>query len=100
MDKTDLNAAWVKQAQLDAERGVIECRVCRTKGSLADSVTLWRNGVLVFASCARCMAFHDILMRPNERGIEVRNSGASPKTAARARSATTSRARDAASSLR
>jgi hypothetical protein len=72
MERTDLNAAWVKQAQLDVDRGVIECRVCRTKGSLADSVTLWRNGVLVFASCSRCMAFHDILMRPTERGIEVR----------------------------
>lgn len=72
MDRADWSAAWVKQAQLDAERGVIECRVCRTKGSLADSVTLWRNGVLVFAACTRCMAFHDILMRPTDQGIEVR----------------------------
>ena len=72
MNKTDLNAAWVKQAQLDADRGVIECRVCHEKGSLETTITLWRNGALVFASCHRCMSFHDILMRPTDRGLEVR----------------------------
>ena len=72
MNSADVNAAWVKQAQLDAERGVIECRVCKAKGSLADTITLWRNGVLVFAACHPCTSTHDILMRPTERGLEVR----------------------------
>jgi hypothetical protein len=72
MNSADLNAAWVKQAQLDAERGVIECRVCHARGSLADTITLWRNAVLVFAACNRCASSHDILMRPTERGLEVR----------------------------
>ena len=72
MSDADLNAAWLKQAQLDAERGVIDCRVCKAKGSLADTITLWRNGVLVFAACHRCTSSHDILMRPTERGLEVR----------------------------
>ena len=72
MNDSERNAAWGKQAQLDAERGGIECRVCRTKGSLADSITLWRNAILGFASCHRCMSFHDILMRPTEHGLEVR----------------------------
>ena len=72
MNDAELNTAWVKQAQLDADRGVIECRVCRTKSSLADSITLWRNAILVFAACHRCMGCHDILMRPTARGLEVR----------------------------
>jgi hypothetical protein len=72
MNGVDQNAAWVKQAQLDADRGVIECRVCRAKKSLAETVTLWRNGVLVFASCDACSSSHDLLMRPTPRGLEVR----------------------------
>jgi hypothetical protein len=72
MNGADLNAAWVRQAQLDADRGVIECRVCHAKGSLADTITLWRNAVLVFAACHRCTSNHDILLRPTERGLEVR----------------------------
>ena len=72
MSEADRNAAWVKQAQLDADRGVIECRVCRAKKSLAETVTLWRNGVLVFASCDGCSSSHDLLMRPTPRGLEIR----------------------------
>ena len=72
MKEADLNVAWVTQAQRDAERGVIECRVCKVKSSLADTITLWRNGILVFAACHRCTSSHDILMRPTERGLEVR----------------------------
>jgi hypothetical protein len=72
MNEAELNAAWVKQAQLDADRGVIECRVCRAKASLADTITLWRNGALVFAACHPCTSTHDILMRPTARGLEVR----------------------------
>ena len=72
MDRNDLQRAWFRQAQLDAERGVIECRMCRRRSGLDEAVTLWRNGVLVFAVCDRCAATHDILMRPSEAGIEVR----------------------------
>ena len=72
MDRDDLQRAWARQAQLDAERGVIECRMCRRRSGLDEAVTLWRNGVLVFAVCDRCAATHDILMRPSEAGIEVR----------------------------
>ena len=72
MDRVDLQRAWARQAQLDAERGVIECRMCRRRSGLDETVTLWRNGMLVFAVCDRCAAAHDILMRPSEAGIEVR----------------------------
>jgi len=72
MKEAELNAAWVKQAQVDADRGVIECRVCRQKHSLANTITLWRNGALVFATCDACSARHDVLIRPTERGLEVR----------------------------
>lgn len=72
MRAEDLGEAWARQAQLDAERGVIECRMCRRRAGLDETVTLWRNGVLVFAICDRCAASHDILMSPTDTGIEVR----------------------------
>ena len=72
MTRDELPRAWVKQAQLDAERGVIECRMCRRKAGLDKATTLWRNGSLVFAVCDRCAGHHDILMRPTDAGIEVR----------------------------
>ena len=64
--------AWAKQAQLDAERGVIECRMCRRCAGLDEALTLWRNGALVFAVCDRCSTSHDVLLTPTEAGVEVR----------------------------
>jgi hypothetical protein len=64
--------AWVQQAQLDAERGVIECRMCWHHAGLDESTTLWRNGVLVFALCDHCAGSHDVVLSPAEGGIEVR----------------------------
>ena len=48
-----LSRAWAKQAQLDAERGVVACRMCRQEAGLDETTTLWRNGQLVFALCDR-----------------------------------------------
>ena len=42
--------AWVQQAQLDAERGVIACRMCQRHAGLDETTTLWRNGQLVFGA--------------------------------------------------
>jgi len=78
VDKAELQRAWVGQAQLDAERGVIECRMCRQRVGLDEAVTLWRNGILVFAICDRCAARHDILLTPTEAGIEVRGRRREP----------------------
>ena len=72
MTPAELNAAWVRQAQLDADHGLVECRVCKVKGELARAVTLWINGTLLFAVCERCRAEHEIVMRPTERGIEIK----------------------------
>ncbi|MFZ5787445.1 MAG: hypothetical protein ACOY3Y_13470 [Acidobacteriota bacterium] len=72
MDNAELHQAWVRQAQLDAERGVIECRMCRRRSGLDEAITLWRNGTLAFAVCDGCAARHDILLTPTEAGIEVR----------------------------
>ena len=72
MRAEDLGEAWARQAQLDAERGVIECRMCRRRAGLDETVTLWLGGVLVFAVCDRCAGSHDILMTPTDAGIEVR----------------------------
>ena len=45
---------------------------------LDEAVTLWRNGVLVFAVCDTCAQRHDILMSPVEAGIEVRARARGP----------------------
>jgi hypothetical protein len=68
----ELQRAWVQQAQADAERGVIECRMCRRRAGLEDTTTLWRNGLLVFALCDRCSASHEVVFSPSEAGVEVR----------------------------
>ena len=72
MEPDDLQRAWVRQAQLDAERGVVACRMCKAQVGLDQVITLWRNGALVFAVCDGCAATHEILIRPTEAGLEVR----------------------------
>jgi hypothetical protein len=72
MQPDALQRAWVAQAQQDAERGVIACRVCKAHTGLDASMTVWRNGLLVFAICDRCTTQHSITMTPTEHGIEVR----------------------------
>ena len=72
MRADDLGRAWARQAQLDAERSVIECRMCRRCAGLDEALTLWRNGALVFAVCDRCSTSHDVLLTPTEAGVEVR----------------------------
>lgn len=78
MNTAALNAAWVRQAQLDAERGVLECRVCKAKHRLDETVTLWMNGTLLFAICGECRQTHDVVMRPTERGVEIRARAHAP----------------------
>ena len=78
MNGADLQRAWVRQAQLDAERGVIECRMCKGLVGLDQAITLWRNGGLVFAVCDGCAAASEIIMRPTEGGIEVRGRARQP----------------------
>ena len=75
---SSLQSAWAKQAQLDAERGVIACRMCRREAGLDETTTLWRDGLLVFALCDRCAASHDVLMRPTPDGLEVRARARGP----------------------
>lgn len=71
MDR-ELQRAWAAQAQADAERGVIACRMCTRHAELDEATTLWRNGALVFALCDRCAQSHDVLFTPTELGVEVR----------------------------
>jgi hypothetical protein len=72
IDNEALGRVWVKQAQADAERGVLECRVCKRRVDLDRCLTVWRNGVLVFGICDDCAAKHHVIFTPTERGIEVR----------------------------
>ena len=72
MVEANLGSAWAARAQELAERGIIECRMCRRHEDLGGAFQLWRNGGLVFALCERCASTHDVLMRPTDRGIEIR----------------------------
>jgi hypothetical protein len=72
VDADALQRAWVAQAQADADLGVLECRMCRRRGPLDEALTLWRNGVLLFAVCERCSRSHDVLVRPTDEGVEIR----------------------------
>ena len=78
MDRDALHRAWVAQAQADADRGVIECRICKRHSALDEAITLWRNGFLVFAVCDKCTGCHDIVIRPTGAGIEVRGASRGP----------------------
>jgi hypothetical protein len=78
MNGGDLQRTWVRQAHADAERGVIQCRMCKQCADLDEAITLWRNGTLAFAVCDRCASKHDILMTPTSRGIEIRAKAQSP----------------------
>lgn len=71
MDADALQRAWIAQACADADRGMLECRMCRHHGPLEEALTLWRNGVLVFALCERC-ARSNVSIRTTDAGIEVR----------------------------
>jgi hypothetical protein len=72
MDADALQRAWVAQAQADAERGVIACRMCRAPAPLDEALTIWRNGVLAYAVCDRCTTGSDVLLRRTDAGLEIR----------------------------
>ncbi len=72
MDADALRRAWVEQACADSDRGVLECRMCRRRGPLEEALTVWRNGVLVFAVCDRCTRSNDVSIRATDAGVEVR----------------------------
>jgi hypothetical protein len=78
MDADALQRAWVAQAQADAERGVVACKMCRWQAPLDEALTVWRNGVLVFAVCDRCTGASDVLIRRTDAGIEIRGRTRSP----------------------
>jgi hypothetical protein len=52
--------------------------MCRRYGPLEDAITLWRNGVLLFAVCGRCCQHTDVLMRPTDAGVEIRGRARDP----------------------
>lgn len=76
--KPEHQQAWVRQAQVDAERGVIGCRVCKRHAQLDGATTLWRNGLLVFALCDACSTSHDVVFTPTEAGVEIRGRRRGP----------------------
>jgi hypothetical protein len=78
MEADALQRAWVAQAQADADRGVIVCRMCRAPAPLDEALALWRNGVLAYAVCDRCTASSDVLVRRTDAGLEIRGRARGP----------------------
>ena len=78
MDADALRRAWVEQACANADRGVLECRMCRRRGPLEEALSVWRNGVLVFAVCDRCARSNDVSIRATAAGVEVRGRARGP----------------------
>ena len=72
MHPDELGRAWARQAQADAERGVIECRMCRRHAGLNETLTLWRNSTLVFAIYNHYTNSHNILLTPTNTSVKVR----------------------------
>jgi hypothetical protein len=68
----------VEQACADADRGVLECRMCRRRGPLEEALSVWRNGILVFAVCDRCSRSNDVSIQATKAGIEVRGRARGP----------------------
>jgi hypothetical protein len=50
----------------------------RRRSGLDETLTIWRDGALVFAACDRCAPSHDVLMRPTAEGVEVRARARTP----------------------
>ena len=69
--------AWVQQAQLDAERGVIACRMCQRHAGLTRPPRSGATASWSSRFCDRCAASHDVVFSPTEAGVEVRQA-ASP----------------------
>jgi hypothetical protein len=78
VDADAMQRAWVGQACADADRGVIECRMCRRRRALDEALTLWRNGVLVFALCDLCTRSNDVVVRTTDAGLDVRGRARGP----------------------
>ena len=73
-----LQQAWSRQATLDAEHGLIQCRICGQRSELAHATTLWRDQARLFAVCDRCAASHEVFVRTSKRGIQVRGRRVAP----------------------
>ena len=78
LDEGALGRAWAAEAQALAEKGVVECRMCRRREDLAGALQIWRNGIIVYALCKRCTQDNHILITPTEHGTEVRARRRSP----------------------
>jgi hypothetical protein len=52
--------------------------MCRRHGPLDEALTLWRNGILLFAVCERCSRSNDVLIGPTDQGVEIRGRARCP----------------------
>lgn len=77
--RSEQTEAWARRAADTVEAsGTIACRMCGRDALIDETVTLWRNGALVFAICDHCAAQHEIVMKPVQDGTEVRASRVGP----------------------
>lgn len=68
----DASVAWADEAQREAERDELTCRVCKRTGPIDKAITIWRDGRILYGICDACIATSEFLITPTERGIEIR----------------------------
>ena len=62
----------VAQATLEAERGVVSCRICPTKDAMVNMLVVAYGGSIIWATCIPCAEKgNEILIRRGPGGIEV-----------------------------
>lgn len=69
---------WAEEAQREAEREVLTCRVCKRSGPINAGITIWRDGSIIYGICDYCLHRSEFLITPTERGIEVRGRSRGP----------------------
>ena len=69
---------WAEQAQREAEREILTCRVCSRPGPINEGITIWRDGRIVYGIGDCCLHRFEFVITPTERGIEIRGKSRGP----------------------
>lgn len=72
MTAEEFARTWAHVAQIEAEQGILTCRVCKQQGPVEEAITIWRNGAVLYGICDRCLQTSIFHIEPTARGVEVR----------------------------
>lgn len=75
---TGLYTSELVEAQGLADSGKMRCQLCHQVAALTAGVTVWRGNVIAFSICDTCLQSHHVVMRPTDKGIEIKGSRVRP----------------------